>query len=136
MSAATVNVEGVVEADGTLEVPDKLNLPAGRVQVTVRSVTEPTQPDRFWKMVESIWADLRTSGRTPRTQEEIDAEIDALRNEAEEEMQAVERLQEECRRARRPERPRGGANGPDAAHASGSARPHPFERSRGFPDSQ
>ena len=100
MSVAPVIVEGVVKPDGTLEVPQKLALPAGRVQVTVQSVTGPTQPDRFWKLMESIWADLRASGRTPRTQEEIDAEIDALRNEADEEMQAVERLQEECRRAR------------------------------------
>jgi hypothetical protein len=51
-------------------------------------------------MMESLWADLRADGRTPRTAAEIDAEIDALRNEAEEEMQAVERLQEESRRAR------------------------------------
>jgi hypothetical protein len=100
MSAATLIVEGVVKPDGTLEVLQKLDLPAGRVQVTIQSMTEPTQPDRFWKMMESLWADLRTGGRTPRTREEIDAEIDALRNEAEEEMQAVERLQEECRRAR------------------------------------
>ena len=100
MSAATVIVEGVVRPDGTLELPGKLDLPAGRVQVTVQSVTESTQPDRFWKMMESLWADLRTVGRTPRTRQEIDAEIDALRNEAEEEMQAVERLQDDCRRAR------------------------------------
>jgi hypothetical protein len=100
MSAATVIVEGVVKPNGTLEVPQKLDLPAGRVQVTVQSVTEPTQPDRFWNMMESIWADLRAGDRTPRTRQEIDAEIDALRNEAEEEMQDVERLQEECRRAR------------------------------------
>ena len=100
MSAAAVIVEGVVKPDGTLEVAGKLDLPAGRVQVTVQPVTEPTQPDRFWKMMESLWADLRADGRTPRTAAEIDAEIDALRNEAEEEMQAVERLQEESRRAR------------------------------------
>lgn len=99
MSVATMIVEGVVKPDGTLEVLEKLDLPAGRVQVTVRSVTEPTQPDRFWKMMESLWADLRSGGRAPRTREEIDAEIDALRNEADEQMQAVERLQEECRRA-------------------------------------
>jgi predicted RNase H-like nuclease (RuvC/YqgF family) len=100
MSAATVIVEGVVKPDGTLELPRKLDLPAGRVQVTVQSVTESTQPDRFWKMMESLWAELRAGGRTPRTREEIDTEISALRNEMEEEMQAVERLQEECRRAR------------------------------------
>jgi hypothetical protein len=100
MSTVSVIVEGVVKPDGTLEVPQKLDLPAGRVQVTVQWVTEPTQPDRFWNMMESIWADLRAGGRTPRTREEIDAEIDALRNEAEEEMQDVERFQDECRQAR------------------------------------
>jgi hypothetical protein len=100
MNTATTVVEGIVKPDGTLEVPHKLNLPAGPVQVTVRSVPTPTQPKRFWTMMESIWEDLRARGRIPRMPEEIDAEIDALRNAAEEEMQAVERLQEECRRAR------------------------------------
>jgi hypothetical protein len=105
MSAATVTVEGFVRPDGTLEISKKLDLPAGRVQVVVRSLSEPPQPDRFWKMMESLWVDLRTSGgRTPRTQEEMDAEIDALRNEAEEELQAVERLQEECRQSREREK--------------------------------
>jgi hypothetical protein len=100
MSAAPLIVEGIVKPDGTLEVPQKLDLPPGRVQVAVQPLTDPTRPDRFWRMMESLWADLGTGGRTPRTREQIDAEIDALRNEAEEEMQAVERLQEECRRAR------------------------------------
>ncbi len=100
MNAATVVVEGTVQPDGTLEVTQKVNLPAGPVHVTVEPVAEPVQPDRFWTMMESIWAAQLASGRTPRTREEIDAEIEALRNEAEEEMQAVERLQEECRRAR------------------------------------
>ena len=100
MNAAAVVVEGTVQPDGTLEVTQKVDLPAGRVHVTVQPVAEPVQPDRFWKMMESIWAAQLASGRTPRTLEEIDAEIEALRNESEEEMQAVERLQEECRRAR------------------------------------
>jgi len=100
MNATAVVVQGRVQPDGTLEVTQKVNLPAGPVHVTVQPVTEPVQPDPFWRMMESIWADQRASGRTPRTREEIDAEIEVLRNEAEEEMQAVERLQEECRRAR------------------------------------
>jgi hypothetical protein len=97
MNAAAVVVEGRVQPDGTLEVAQKVNLPPGPVQVTVQPVAEPVLPVRFWKMMESIWAELRASGRTPRTQEEIDAQIDALRNEAEEELQAVEVLQEKCR---------------------------------------
>lgn len=100
MNTAIVVVEGTVQPDGRLEVSQKVELPPGPVQVTVRPVAEPVQPDRFWKMMESIWADLRTSGRPPRTQAEIDAEIDALSRGAEEEMEAVERLQEECRQSR------------------------------------
>ena len=100
MNAAAVVVDGTVQPDGTLEVNQKVNLPAGRVHVTIEPVAEPVQPDRFWTMMESIWAAQLAAGRTPRTREEIDREIEALRNESEEEMQAVERLQEECRRAR------------------------------------
>lgn len=107
MSEATVTVDGVVTPDGRLEVPQKLDLPAGRVQVTVQRLPEAAQPERFWKMMDSIWADLRD--RAPRTRKEIDAEIEAVRTEAEEEVQAVERLQEECRRAAEQAK---GTNGP------------------------
>jgi hypothetical protein len=100
MNTQSVVVEGRVQPDGTLEVTQKVDLPAGPVHVTVHALGEPVQPDRFWRMMESIWADQRASGRPIRTREEMDAEIEAMRNEAEEEMQAVERLQDECRRAR------------------------------------
>jgi hypothetical protein len=97
MNTSAVVVEGTVQPDGTLEVTQKVDLPAGPVHVTV-------QPDRFRTMMDSIWAAQRASGRITRTREEIDTEIAALRNDSEEEMQAIERLQEECRRAR--EQPR------------------------------
>jgi hypothetical protein len=100
MNATVVVVEGRVQPDGTLELTQKIDFPAGPVHVTVQPIIEPVQPDRFWKLMESIWADRRASGRAHRTREEIDAEIEELRNESEEEMQAVERLQDECRRDR------------------------------------
>ena len=100
MSAMGIVVEGRVRPDGTLEVAEKVNLPAGPVHVIVQPVDQLVQPDRFWKMMESIWADQRANGRPPRTGEEIDAEIASIRDEAEEEMQAVERLQEELCKAR------------------------------------
>lgn len=34
MSSAVV-IQGIIKSDGTLELPEKVNLPAGRVQVTV-----------------------------------------------------------------------------------------------------
>jgi hypothetical protein len=100
MNSVEVVVEGRVQPDGTLEVTQKVNLPAGPVSITVQSIVEPVQPDRFWKMMELIWADRRASSRPPRTREEMDAEIGALHDEAEDEVSAVERLQDECRRAR------------------------------------
>ncbi len=100
MRATGIVVEGRVRPDGTLEVTEKVNLAAGPVHVTVKPVDQLVQPDRFWQMMESIWADHRVNGRPPRTREEIDAEIAALRDEAEDEMQAVERLQDELRKAR------------------------------------
>ena len=100
MSTTAIVVEGRVRPDGTLEVTEKVSLPAGPVHVTVQPVDQLVQPDRFWKMMESIWADHRASGRPPRTREEIDAEIAAMRDEAEDEMQSVERLQEQLRKAR------------------------------------
>ena len=65
MNAAAVVVEGTVQPDGTLEVTQKVNLPAGRVHVTVQPVAEPVQPDRFWKMMESIWADSACQRANP-----------------------------------------------------------------------
>jgi hypothetical protein len=49
MNTSAVIVEGTVQPDGTLEVTQKVDLPAGSVHVTV-------QPDRFWTMMDSIWA--------------------------------------------------------------------------------
>jgi hypothetical protein len=100
MNATVVVVEGRVLPDGTLELTRKLDLPAGPVHVTVQPLPDPVQPERFWKMLESIWAEQTASGRVPCTREEIDAEIASLHNEAEDEFQAIELLQEECRRAR------------------------------------
>ncbi len=105
MNVVAVVVEGTVRPDGTLEVTKKVDLPAGPVQVTVQPVAEPVQPERFWSMLESIWSDARASGQAPRSREEIDAEIEALRDDAETEMQAVERLQDQCRIARQQAEP-------------------------------
>ena len=94
MKLDEVILEGTVHRDGTLELDEALPLPAGRVRVTVRPCPDPDQPNpaRFWNMMEQIWTGQHARGHVPRTREEIDAEIQKLRDEAEEEMQAVERL--------------------------------------------
>src|SRR5208283_368105 len=100
MDTTAVVVEGRVQPDGRLEVSQKVKLPPGPVQVTVRPVAEPVQPDRFWKMMESIWAVLRTSGRLPRTQEEIDAEIAPCAAKRKRRCRLWNISSDECRRAR------------------------------------
>ena len=85
-------IEGIVKPDGTLEVPLETRSSRG-TSPGHRSVLDRTDPARSVLEDDGIARRfLRTSGRAPRTPEEIDAEIDALRNESEEEMQAVEEV--------------------------------------------
>ncbi len=53
--SGTVVIQGVVNPDGTLELPEKVNLPAGRVQVTVAPLPELPKDDPFWQMMQRIW---------------------------------------------------------------------------------
>ncbi len=88
MNGAIV-VQGTLEADGTLHLDQKPTLAPGRVRVTVEPLATESQAGRFWNMMNHIWADLRASGRTPRSREQIDAEIDDLRQEADDRMQRI-----------------------------------------------
>lgn len=102
MSQETNEIQGMVQPDGTLVLDKKLDLPAGPVRLTVQPVPASTGSNlvRFQAMMEQIWAGQKARGHIPRTKEEIDAEIQELREEAEEELLAAERLHEECQHAR------------------------------------
>lgn len=101
-SQEALEVQGTVQPDGSLVLDEKLDLPTGRVRVTVKPLQEGASPNavRLLAMMEQIWADQTARGHVPRSKEEIDAEINQLREEAEEELQGVERLHEECQHAR------------------------------------
>lgn len=102
MSQQPVEVQGAVRADGTLVLDQRLDLPAGRVRVTILPMAATTSdPARFQAMMERIWAGQRARGHVARSKEEIDAQVRQLREDAEDELQAAERLHEECQRARR-----------------------------------
>lgn len=98
--SAQVIVQGMLKPDGTLQLDQKPNLSPGRVRVTVEPVTEPTRPDRFWSMMEQIWADLKASGHVPHSVEETEAERQAFRNEWDERQEALEQIHLECERLR------------------------------------
>jgi hypothetical protein len=101
-------LEGTLTPDGTLLLDEKPNLPAGRVRVTVQPLAQPAPPaDSLMSRMQAVWAAQKARGYVPRSREEIDADLRALRDEAEEEMQAVERLSDDCRRAREQESTKG-----------------------------
>ena len=102
MSQEMVEVQGTVQPDGSLALDEKLPLAAGRVRVTVRSCHDSEKPDpiRFSLLMERIWADQRARGQRARSKEEIDAELSCLRDQADEEAKAVERVHDQCQGAR------------------------------------
>jgi hypothetical protein len=92
---------GTVRSDGALELDDKVQLAPGRVQVTLQPVAQPVPPrEDTWTVLERIWKENEAMGRKPRTREEIDADINGLREELEEHANAIEAIQEEAARAR------------------------------------
>lgn len=95
MTTKHLVVEGTVKPDGSLELDARLTLPPGRVQLVVQPLPELPKDDPFWQRMKQVWAGQKARGRSPRSKEEIDADIHALRDEAEDEMRLAERLHEE-----------------------------------------
>jgi hypothetical protein len=100
MSTPVVTVEGTLKPDGTLEILEKVNLPAGKVQVTLVSVPDLPQDDPFWQRMQAIWSGQKARGHVPRSVEDVEAERQALREEWDERMAEVARIQDEADRIR------------------------------------
>src|SRR5437588_7854550 len=102
MSLTETLVEGTLKPDGTLELDRKLSLPAGRVQVIVVPLPELPKDDPFWQRMQAIWEGQKARGHIPRSVEEVEAERRAVREEWEERMGDIERIQERGRTTRTP----------------------------------
>ncbi len=82
MNLAQAIVEGTLKPDGSLEVAEKLGLPPGRVRVTVEVLDEPASAGEDWfEYLQRARAEREAAGVRFRAREEIDAEIDAMRDE-------------------------------------------------------
>jgi hypothetical protein len=102
MNPNTIEIQGTLEADGRLVLDEKPAFPPGRVRVTLQAVSRPAEADTdVLAVLHRIRAAQQTRGHVPRTREEIDAKIAALRGEDEERTQAIQRLHEECQHTRR-----------------------------------
>jgi hypothetical protein len=98
MSTKTAVIYGIVQPDGSLQLEGKVPLPAGKVQITVQVVPEPSECDPFFDMLKGIWAARTQAGLTARSVEEVEAQRRHARDETDQEITEAGRLQEECRR--------------------------------------
>jgi hypothetical protein len=90
MSSKTVTVEGNVTAEGLLEVTHKLQLPPGRVRVTVESVSPLEAQQSVLDILADVQLQLTARGNRGRTREEIDADVATLREEWEDRFGALQ----------------------------------------------
>jgi hypothetical protein len=100
MSTTVVTVEGVVRQDGTVEVVEKVSLPAGKVQVTLIPWPALPQDDPFWQMMQKIWDGQKARGHVARSELEVDSEREAMRDEWDTRMAEIARIQEEADKLR------------------------------------
>jgi hypothetical protein len=101
MSLSAVTLQAVLKPDGTLEVPGRIALPPGRVQLTIVPIPELPAGDPFWQRMQALWAAQRARGHVPRSAQEVEAERQAVRDEWEERMRRIEWIQAEAARVRR-----------------------------------
>src|SRR5262249_28067598 len=93
MAMPSLEVLGTVRVDGTLELDEKLNLPPGRVKVRVEATPEvgAKPAEGLVEFVDRIRHEMEAAGHKFRTKEEIDAEIEELRDEWEERLKELDR---------------------------------------------
>lgn len=98
MSLIETVIEGTLRPDGTLELDEKPNLPAGRVKVVLRQETEAERPAEtpFWRRMQAIWA-IPVAGEKPSDGGESTLEgVLRLREEWDEHQAELERVQDSC----------------------------------------
>ena len=98
LMSTTEVLRGILKPDGSLELEAKSTLPAGPVRVTVESL--PEQTESAWTILERIWAARKARGAVPRTREQIDADVEAVRREWDEREEEIQQLREDIRRAK------------------------------------
>ncbi len=109
MANQSVTVQGTVLPDGSLRVAGPVQLPPGPVEIVVRTVRQAEEGEDVLAVLARIRAEQKASGFVPRSAEEIDASVRAMREEWEERQLAIEAVQEECQRQRQSPPPAGEA---------------------------
>lgn len=73
---------GTLDSDGIIQLSERPNLPAGPVEVVVRSIESGAETNKdWWTLLLRARAEREASGCNFRSRQEIDADLDALRSE-------------------------------------------------------
>jgi hypothetical protein len=100
MSQTNVVLGGTLNADGSLQLDERPNLPPGRVQVIVHPVEPAKSTESILDTIHGIWKHQNERGHIPRTKDEIDAELLLMREEWQTLQLAIEELQADSQRVR------------------------------------
>ena len=80
MNISQIVVQGILQADGTLLLNEMPNLPAGPVEVFIRSQPAANaDAESWWEFLKRSHAEMVEQGYKFRTKEEIDADRDRQR---------------------------------------------------------
>jgi hypothetical protein len=96
MVSTIFEVLGTVGVDGTLALDEKLTVPPGRVKVRVEPVSpgEAKSAEGLVEFVDRLRREMEAAGHKFRTKDEIDAELEELRNEWEERLEELDQAGE------------------------------------------
>jgi hypothetical protein len=85
MNTTIITVEATLQPDGlTLQLEKKVDLPPGRVTVTVQPTGAQTGGPTMLEVLDSIHRERQQRGQRPMTEEEMAAEIAQMRAEDDE----------------------------------------------------
>jgi hypothetical protein len=92
MSNPPIVLHGRIRPDGTVQIDERVNLPPGPIQVTVEASRGTSAGEDTQSVLKQIRARRLARGAAARSKEEIDAEINAMRDEDEQRMREIEAI--------------------------------------------
>ncbi len=91
MTIQTAVIRGILSADGTLALETRPEVPAGPVEVTIRSMPQTlAETENWWEFLQRSRAELQAAGSSFMTEEEVLRHIEDLRS-GDERVDAVHR---------------------------------------------
>ena len=104
MATTVLETYGVIRADGTLELEQKLAGPPGRVKVRVESVDTPAPPtETLSEFVDRTRREMEAAGSHFMNDEEVTAWIEELRADDDRIERVYQQIEEERRKEKKPE---------------------------------